>query len=109
MIIDFNKIDEKVLNNFKGGKKAMVARMFTDDNNKIMISRLERGASVGLHTHETSSEIIYIIKGNGKVLYDGKYERVAEGLCHYCPVGHKHSLINDSSDDLVFFAVVPEH
>ena len=64
--------------------------------------------SIGLHTHDTSSEIIYILKGRGKVLYDGGYEEVEEGLCHYCPKGHEHSLINDSDEDLIFFAVVPE-
>ena len=63
---------------------------------------------IGLHTHDTSSEIIYILNGTGKVLYDGEYESVSEGLCHYCPKGHSHSLINDSKSNLVFFAVVPE-
>lgn len=63
---------------------------------------------LGLHTHDTSSEIIYILNGTGKVLYDGEYESVSEGLCHYCPKGHSHSLINDSKSNLVFFAVVPE-
>ena len=44
----------------------------------------------------------------GKVLMDGEYERVEAGVCHYCPKGHTHSLINDSDSDLVFFAVVAE-
>ena len=30
-----------------------------------------------------------------------------KGDCHYCPKGHTHSLINNSDEDLVFFAVVP--
>lgn len=109
MLIDFKKIDEKTLNNFKGGEKAMIARMYVDDNNKIMLSRLDSGASIGLHTHDSSSEIIYILQGKGKVLYDGEYEILEAGCCHYCPLGHEHSLINDSEGDLVFFAVVPEH
>ena len=49
-----------------------------------------------------------IIEGTGKVLMDGEYERVEAGVCHYCPKGHTHSLINDSDSDLVFFAVVAE-
>ena len=66
------------------------------------------GASIGLHTHETSSEVIYILEGEGKVLYDGAYEAVSAGSCHYCPKGHTHSLINDSEKDLYFLAVIPE-
>ncbi len=72
-----------------------------------MRGRLVPGASIGLHTHETSSEIIYILQGSGKVLYDGEYEPVRTGTCHYCPKGHAHSLINDGNEDLTFFAVVP--
>ena len=82
--------------------------MFIDADNKIMRGRLIPGASIGLHTHETSSEIIYILSGTGKALYDGGEEALSPGDCHYCPKGHSHSLINDGDADLTFFAVVPE-
>ena len=87
MILDINKIEEKALANFKGGEKALNARMHVDENNKI----------------------IFFTSGKGKVIYDGKEERVEAGLCHYCPQGHTHTLINDSDDDLTFHAVIPEH
>ncbi len=41
------------------------------------------------------------------MLMDGEYEKVSEGLVHYCPKGHEHSLINDSDDILEFICVVP--
>ncbi len=109
MIIDFNKIDEKVMPNFHKGEKELVTKMYVDENNKIMRGKLVPGASIGLHTHESNSEIIYILSGEGKVLYNGEYEEVRESSCHYCPKGHAHSLINDGNEDLIFFAVVPEH
>ena len=109
MILDTNKIEEKALANFKGGEKALNARMHGDENNKIIFGRLEPGASIGEHTHETNSEIIFFTSGKGKVIYDGKEERVEAGLCHYCPQGHTHTLINDSDADLTFHAVIPEH
>ena len=93
----------------RGGEKDVTASMFVDDNNRIMYGKLEPGASIGMHTHETNSEIIYILSGKGKVLFEGEYELVSAGLCHYCPQGCSHSLINDSNDNLTFFAVVPEH
>ena len=40
---------------------------------------------------------------------DGSAKELSAGMCHYCPMGHEHSLINDSDEDLIFFAVVPEH
>lgn len=108
MLIDFSKIEETIISQFRGGEKSTAARMFVDQNNKIMRGRLEPGASIGMHTHDTSSEIIYILQGCGKVLYDGEAEIVSGGMCHYCPKGHAHSLINDSNAELLFFAVVPE-
>jgi len=108
MIIDFNQISETILPRFYNGEKEVAARIYKDEKNRILCGKLAPGASIGAHVHESSSEIIYILQGTGKVLYDGKYEEVRAGLCHYCPKGHEHSLINDSDEDLIFFAVVPE-
>ena len=108
MLIDFQAIPETVIPHMRGGEKELAARMYTDDLGKIMRGKLIPGASIGLHTHETGSEIIYILDGTGKVLYDGAYETVSAGSCHYCPKGHTHSLINDSEEELIFFAVIPE-
>ena len=109
MIIDFKNTEATVIPNFKGGEKSLTAKMYFDGVNRILHGVLESGASIGLHTHETNSETIYILKGKGVVLYDGEYEKLEEGMCHHCPKGHTHSLINDSDADLEFFAVVPEH
>ncbi len=109
MIIDFDKRTESVLPQFNGGIKEFRANIMQDENNKMLRGKLEPGASIGLHTHENTSEIIYILEGKGKVICDGEMERVEAGLCHYCPKGHAHSLINDSEEDLIFFAVIPVH
>lgn len=109
MIIDFDNTPEEVLPEFKGGKKEYRAVMHTDENNKIMHGRLIPGASIGLHTHESNSEAIYVISGTGTVIYDDTTETVHQGECHYCPMGHTHSLINEGTEDLIFFAVIGEH
>jgi quercetin dioxygenase-like cupin family protein len=108
MIIDFSKIDEKIIPEFKGGKKDTAAKMYVDELGKIMKGRLVPGASIGMHTHDTSSEIIYILSGKADFLFDDKTEEAAAGSCHYCPKGHRHSMINNGNEDLIFFAVVPE-
>ena len=109
MIIDFDKIEVSIMPAFKGGEKETRAAMFTDENNRIMMGMLIPGATIGLHRHEGSSEVIFIQSGSGKVLYDGKYEEVKAVDVHYCPEGHEHSLINDSEENLTYFAVVPNH
>lgn len=108
MVIDFERMEETIIPGFRGGTGETAARMFADENGKIMQGRLAPGASIGSHAHETSSEIIYILSGIGKALYDGRTETLGPGQCHYCPKGHSHSLINDGEEELCFFAVVPE-
>lgn len=108
MLIQFDSMEKTILKNFRGGEKDTEAFMYTDSLNKIMKGRLIPGASIGMHKHESNSEIIYILEGCGKILYDDKEEILQAGSCHYCPKGHSHSLINNSGKDLIFFAVVPE-
>ncbi len=108
MKIQFEKLPITCLEHFNGGEGALEAKMMVDDHNKILYGRLAQGASIGLHTHATSSEIIYFLSGNGKTVTEGVEERVAAGDCHYCKKGESHTLINDGKEDLIFFAVVPQ-
>lgn len=107
MLINFDQIPETVIPHMRGGEGQVASHMHVDGDNKIMKGLLAPGCTIGLHTHDTSSEIIYILSGKGMVLCDGEYEPLAAGDCHYCPKGHAHSLINDSGAILEFFAVVP--
>lgn len=107
MIFDLKNEEAVVLENFKGGEKHLLAKMHFDGVNRILHGRLISGATIGEHKHEENSEIIYFLEGRGTIVYDGERFPVEAGMCHYCPKGHTHSLINDSDGDMVFFAVVP--
>lgn len=108
MLINFNEIQPKTIPAFKGGEKEVTTCMYADANGKIARFTLLPGSSIGLHTHDTSSEMIYVLSGTGKALYDDGEEPLTAGICHYCPKGHSHSVINTGDEPLVFFAVVPE-
>lgn len=109
MLIDFDKIEETVTPHFKGGEGVTHSRQMFDGVNKIMRGCLMPGCTIGYHSHDTSSEMILILSGEARCLYDDGEERLLPGQCHYCPKGHSHSLINASSTTpLVYFAVVPE-
>ena len=107
-MIDFSNMPDTVLPRFKGGEGQLTAKMLGDDLNRILYATLAPGHSIGLHTHDTSSEIMYFLSGKGTVITDGTPETVAPGLCHYCKKGSSHTLINDGDEDLIFFAVVPQ-
>lgn len=108
MKIEFGKQEEEKIEKFKGGEGVFNAKIFFDGTNKIIHGRLEPGNTIGYHKHETNSEIIYILEGNGKCIVENGEEKLSAGDCHYCKKGESHSLVNDSDKDLIFFAVVPE-
>ena len=114
MIIDFDKMDLTILPNFKGGEKEFAANMFFDGTNRIFKGCLIPGATIGMHTHEDSSEVIFLLEGRGSIVeVNEKGEKtisdVAAGACLYCPKGCSHSLQNTSeTGNLVFYAVVPQ-
>lgn len=108
MKIDFKLIEEKNFPAFKGGNKSLDAKMFFDGKCRIMRGRLEAGASIGMHTHETNCEILMIIKGRGKAICEGTEEILEPGDVSFCEKGQTHTLINESKECLEFFAVVPE-
>ncbi len=109
MIIDYSKIEEQTIERFREGNGELVTRNFVDADNKIMMSYLKPGANIGYHKHESNSEIIYIIRGEGHFEYDDTVEKVKAGDVHYCPKGHSHAFYNDGQDNLCYFAIVAEH
>lgn len=108
MKFKFEELELKRIEKFNGGEKELIANMYVDEINKILKGKLVPGASIGMHQHATSSEIIFVTKGNGKIICDGKEERVEAGDVHYCKKGSSHTFINDSNEDIEFMAVVPQ-
>ena len=107
-MIDFLTMQEAVMPHFKDGEGSFAVKMFADDNNRIMRGRLVPGSSIGMHCHDTSSEIIFILSGVGTAILEGEEEILHPGQCHYCQKGQSHTLMNKGTEDLVFFAVVPQ-
>ena len=108
MLINFDELETECLKNFKGGEKEVLANIFNDGKNKIMRLCLCPGSTIGMHAHDTSSEIVLVLSGKGKFLTETGEEKVEAGSCHYCEKGKAHSLVNTGAEDLVIFAVVPE-
>ena len=111
MKIDFNDIDLKILPNFKGGEKEYRAKMIDINKQKIMKGLLIPGASIGFHKHEGSSEVMFITKGCAKFIVEDengiKSEEILKaGDCHICRIGQSHTLINDTNEDIEFYALV---
>lgn len=108
MLIDFNGQQERKAPGMNNGTGEMSAKMYMDDNGKIIPCRIHKGGSIGMHKHPTSDDINYIISGTGKAICDGEEELLAAGNCHVCKKGSEHSIINTGNEDLVMLTVVVE-
>lgn len=108
MLIDFNEIKEMTIPGMNGGTGTMSAKLFVDEQGKIIRTEIHPGGSIGLHRHETSDDINYVLSGTGKAVCDGQEEFLKSGTCHICPKSSEHSISNTGEEDLVMLTVVVE-
>lgn len=108
MIIDFNEIEEVKISGMNGGTGEITAKMYMGKYGKVIPCCIHVGGSIGIHKHETSDDINYIISGTGKAICNGKEELLSSGTCHICRKGSEHSIINTGDNDLVLLTVVVE-
>ena len=83
MLLDFENMEETVIHNFNGGEKDTRAKMYNDENMKILYGVLEPGASIGIHEHTDNSEEVFCVSGQATVYIDGKTEILKAGLCKH--------------------------
>ena len=108
MILDFHSLSPAVVPHFKGGEgEAQVRTAVSDGMGRILTLTLPVGSSIGLHTHTGNCEVIYILSGSGQCIDDDTQYPVAAGMCHYCPEGHAHSIVNTGDAPLELLGVLP--
>lgn len=108
MLINFSEIDEMEIPGMNKGTGTLTAKMYRDNQGKIIPCSIHAGGSIGLHKHETSDAINYVLSGMGKAICDGKEELLIPGTCHICKKGSEHSIINTGDADLVLLTIVVE-
>lgn len=108
MLIDFNEIKEVAIPNMNDGEGKVMARMDVNDVGRFVQCTISAGCSIGPHIQESNHDINFIVSGEGLAICDGIEEDLKPGVCHVCPRGSSHSMVNTGSEDLVFFTVVPK-
>ena len=94
---------------FNGGEGSLFAKMIQRDEVRIMMRGVvPAGASIGLHTHSDTMEVVFVLSGKGRAIVDGVEESLEAGDVHYCPKGSSHTVRNDGPEDLVLCAVIPK-
>ena len=61
MLIDFNDIPERTAPGMNGGTGEMSAKMYMDNDGKIIPCRIHAGGSIGMHMHQTSDDDLVML------------------------------------------------
>lgn len=64
------------------------------------------GGRTPLHRHEWEHEV-FILKGEGKLIFEGEEKPFSGGSFAYVPAGAEHSFINTGGDLLEFLCIIP--
>lgn len=72
------------------------------------ITTLDPGCSIGYHVHHGESESYYIISGQALFNDNGEQTTLSAGDFALCENEHGHSIENNSSEPLVFMALILE-
>ena len=108
MRIDFNGMEKRTIPGMNHGTGLMGAKMYMDEAGKVILCSIHAGGSIGIHRHETSDDINYVLSGTGKAICDGEEELLSAGVCHICRKGSEHSILNTGDGDLVLMTVAVE-
>ena len=65
MLLNFDEMTPVPMEHFKGGVGTLQVRPYDDGNCKVLQMTLPQGTSIGLHTHEGSCEMIFVLSGEG--------------------------------------------
>lgn len=70
--------------------------------NLVQIVKAEKGTSIKPHHHNKTSELFYILKGNGVLFVGDNKQRRKEGDIIFCEAGETHGVINDTDEEFIW-------
>ena len=65
----------------------------------------KQGQKTELHSNPPITEILYVLRGKGRVIIDGESFEVEPNTAIYLPSGSKHSIENVGDDELHYLFV----
>ncbi len=107
MLIDFKTSGWTEIPHMNGGEGSVFAKMIMTEDTRIIMTRMLPGSSIGRHIQSTGDDVNYVLEGHGRAICDGKEEILTPGVCHVCPKGSEHSIVNDGRTDMILFTTVP--
>jgi mannose-6-phosphate isomerase-like protein (cupin superfamily) len=84
--------------------------LFTGGHSQLVVMCLQPGEEIGTEVHEVD-QLIYVVEGEGKVVLEGRGEKIDEGTVVCVPARTQHNVVNTHNEPMQLFTVYapPQH
>ncbi len=79
--------------------------LYTRIHSQLVIMSLLPGENIGMETHPTSDQILYIITSEGTAIVDGEIKPIAQHSIIFIPAGSEHDIINNGKGKMKLFTI----
>ena len=85
--------------------------LFTGDKSQLAIMSLGPGEGIGEEVHDDVDQLLYLVKGSGVAVIDGKEVGLEKGAIFCVPKGTRHNVKNLGDEPMKLFTVYapPQH
>ncbi len=98
---------EKALetNPLPAGQTVQRIKLTGDDSATVLIVRIAKGGESKTHSHPDNSESVFIYKGAGQLVIDGKTMNLGAGRLHFNPKGNPHAVKNIGNGEMIAVSI----
>ena len=104
-VVDGDEIEPIQLGDESSGTKRFVKVLATSKNMKVHMGIFPPGQASSRHSHPESEEIVFIVKGKGKVFTDHGTFEYKENSVVFIPPGVSHQYKNTGDDEMILIAI----
>lgn len=79
--------------------------IFTGQHSQIVLMSLLPDEEIGEETHETSDQILCIVKGEGKAIIEGQESPIAKHSVVFVSANTLHNIINTGEEDMKLYTI----
>ena len=85
--------------------------LHTGTHSQIVAMCIAAGEDIGMETHETTDQMLFIVQGKGAAVLNGEKQSFDKHDVIFVPAGTEHNFINDGDEPLKLFTVYapPDH
>lgn len=79
--------------------------LYTRMHSQLVVMSLLPGEDIGMETHPTSDQILYIVAGSGQAIINGEKKSIQKHSIIFVPAGAEHNIISSSKEKMKLFTV----